>query len=262
MDASFDLYNWFSAWLMALPRVLGLFAILPFTKTNLLPGMARNALLISLTIILMPIMLEQIDTMPKDLEGVTFLLLKEVFLGLVLGLIFSLPFFAMESAGSLIDRQRGVMSGQVSTPITAAQTTILGNFLSFYSVVLLFVSGGIYFLLEVFLSSYKAWPITTYYPQLNIEMSSYFLQIFDNLMLMILIIAGPILIIIFLVDLGFGFLNRSVPQINVFILSLPVKGLASVLILALFMTKIAEYLKTIFSEYGTSFHLLESLFAS
>jgi type III secretion protein T len=261
MHTSFDLYNWFSAWLLALPRVLGMFAILPFTKTSLLPGMARNALLISLTIILMPVMLEQLNTMPKGLEGITFLILKEVFLGLVLGLIFSLPFFAMESAGSLIDRQRGVMAGQVSTPITAAKTTILGNFLSFYSVVLLFVSGGIYFLFEVFLSSYKVWPVTTYYPQLNIGMSGYFLQIFDSLMLMILIISGPILIVIFLVDLGFGFLNRSVPQINVFILSLPVKGLTSILILSLFMTKIAQYLRTIFSEYDSSFHLLENLFS-
>ena len=260
MHTSIDLYNWFSAWLMTLPRVLGLFAILPFTKVRLLPGMARNALLISLTIILMPIMLDQINIMPKGLEGITFLLLKEVFLGLVLGLVFSLPFFAMESAGGLIDRQRGVMSGQVTTPVTATQTTILGNFLSFYSVVLLFVSGGIYILFEVFFLSYKAWPIATYYPRLNIEMSNYFLQVFDNLMLMMLIIAGPILIVIFLVDLGFGFLNRSVPQINVFILSLPVKGLASVLILALFMTQIAEYLKTIFLDYGGVFHLLENLF--
>ena len=152
------------------------------------------------------------------------------------------------------------MSGSVQSPLLEAESTILGKFLSLYTVVLLFASGGFYILFETFLFSYQVWPVTTYFPVISTDMSFYFLRLLDTFMYLILLIAGPVLIVIFLVDLGFGFLNRSVPQINVFILSLPVKGIASILILTFYITKIADYLKELFTEYPASFYGLENLF--
>jgi len=255
-----EAFSWVTSWLAVMPRIVGLFLILPFTSRTYLPGLARIALIISMSVILVPTMLDQSQTIPSDWIDISALVVKEVFLGFILGFIFSTPFWVMDSVGAVIDRQRGVMSGSVRSPLLESETTILGQFLSLYAVVLLFASGGFYILFETFLLSYKAWPIATYFPSIDINMSFYFLSLLDSIAYTILLIAGPVLIVIFLVDLGFGFLNRSVPQINVFILSLPVKGIASILILTFYITKVAEYIKSLFSEYPASFHGLENLF--
>jgi len=259
MDIPPQVLTWLFSWLLLMPRAIGLFVLLSFASRTILPGMARNALMVSITIVLIPIMIDQQVMVPTDWSDLLLLILKEVFIGLILGFIFSTPFWIMDSVGAIIDRQRGSMSGSIKSPLLESESTILGNFLSIYTVALLFASGGFHYLLKTFFESYIKWPIMTFYPDVRIEISFYFLSLLDSLMYSVVLIAGPVLIVIFLVDLGFGFLNRSVPQINVFILSLPVKGLASILILTLYITKISEYLRILFSEYGLSFQGLEDI---
>ncbi len=255
-----ELFSWISSWLLVMPRIVGLFLVLPFTTRTFLPGLARIALILSMSIIVVPLMVDQSAEIPQNWLDISVILVKEIFLGFVLGFIFSIPFWVMDSVGAVIDRQRGVMSGSIQSEFIEGESTILGKFLSFFTVVLLFSTGGFYILFETFLFSYQAWPISSFFPTVNLEMSFYFLSILDALMYSVMLVAGPVLIVIFLVDLGFGFLNRSVPQINVFILSLPVKGIASILILTFYITKIAEHLKELFTEYPASLHGLENLF--
>lgn len=255
-----EAYLWLSAWLMVIPRSLGFFLMLPFMARSFLPGLTRNAVIISMTIILVPTMLEQVKYVPQETEILLLIILKEAFIGLLLGFVFSIPFFAMDGVGALLDRQRGVMAGQVFSPAIESQTTILGSALSFFTVTLLFASGGFYFLLDAFLVSFQIWPVTTFFPELSPDMGVFFLRIVDDLMYMILLISAPVLIVIFLVDVGFGFLNRAVPQINVFFLSLPVKGAVALLILATYITHISNYLRTVFEKYEYSLRSLEVLF--
>lgn len=255
-----EAYVWLSAWLMAMPRALGFFIFLPFMNQGYVPGLTRIAVIISLTVIMAPAMIEHVHQIPYDLAFISLLIFKEFFLGIILGFLFSLPFWAMDSVGSIIDRQRGVMSGQLFSPAQASQATILGNALMLFTIALLFSSGGIYVLLDAFYLGYKIWPVVTFFPELSPTMGVFILQAADGLFSLILIISGPILITIFLVDLGFGFLNRAVPQINVFLLSLPLKGTLAILMLAAFMTNISNYLKHhIFGQYETTVQALEAL---
>ncbi len=256
-----EAYVWLSSWLMVMPRALGFFIFLPFMNKGYVPGLTRIAIIISLTVIMTPAMVEHIHNIPYDLSSILLLIFKEVFIGIALGLLFSLPFWAMDSVGSIIDRQRGVMSGQLFSPAQASEATILGNALMLFSTTLLFASGGIYLLLDAFYLGYQIWPVATFFPEYTPKMGMFFLQAADGLFSLILIISGPILIAIFLVDLAFGFLNRAVPQINVFLLSLPMKGTLAILILAAYMTNIANYLKQhLFGQNESTLRALEALF--
>lgn len=260
MQFTNDIVLWLSAWLMVMPRSLAFFLVLPFMGKKFLPGLTRNAVIISMTVILVPVMAEQVKDVPLQEEIILLIILKEIFIGVILGFLFSIPFWAMDGVGALLDRQRGVMSGQLFSPAVGSQSTILGNALSLFIIALLFTSGGFYYLLDAFLLGFKVWPVATFFPSINPEMGVFFLHVFDNLMYMILLISAPVLMVIFMVDVGFGFLNRAVPQINVFFLSLPVKGAMALLILAVFITSIADYLRSIFEKYEPTLRSLEVLF--
>lgn len=260
MEIIDELFFWLSAWLMVLPRALGFFLILPFMGETFLPGFTRTAVIISMTVILVPVMGEQVNDIPHDVGVILFLILKEIFLGLLLGLMISLPFYAMDGVGALLDRQRGVMAGELFSPTVSSQSTILGGALSLFAIALLFASGGIYYLLDVFILGFEVWPVVTFFPEMSPRMGVFFLRVLDDLMYMVLLISAPVLIVIFLVDVGFGFLNRAVPQINVFFLSLPVKGGVSLLILAFYLTQISSYLRSVFEKFEFSLRALEVLF--
>ncbi|EOO6515179.1 type III secretion system LEE export apparatus protein EscT, partial [Escherichia coli] len=58
-------------------------------------------------------------------------------------------------------------------------------------------------------------------------------SLWDSFIKLMLSFSVPMIIGIFLCDMGFGFLNKTAPQLNVFTLSLPVKSLIAIFILLL-----------------------------
>ena len=57
-----------------------------------------------------------------------------------------------------------------------------------------------------------------------------------------IIIAAPIIIIMFLATLGLGLVNRTAPQLNVFFLSMPIKSALGIAMLIIYIPFIMDML--------------------
>ncbi|EFF0709253.1 type III secretion system LEE export apparatus protein EscT, partial [Escherichia coli] len=67
----------------------------------------------------------------------------------------------------------------------------------------------------------------------NRALIDFLFSLWDSFIKLMLSFSVPMIIGIFLCDMGFGFLNKTAPQLNVFTLSLPVKSLIAIFILLL-----------------------------
>ena len=87
--------------------------------------------------------------------------------------------------------------------------------------------GGVY-------HSYELWPATSFWPVIDVDVLTFFVAQFALISQMALLVGGPVVVAMFLSELGLGFISRFAPQLNVFFLSMPVKSAVASLMLVLF----------------------------
>ena len=136
----YDLTTHFQAFLLGSTRLMVFAAVAPFMGNQVLNMTVRSAVVMALYLVVHPTVVSTMPVFsplsPGALALLGGLLLKEIFLGFVLGWLAGLVFWAVESAGLFIDNQRGAAQAMGADPLTGDQTSPTGSFL-FQSVAVL-----------------------------------------------------------------------------------------------------------------------------
>src|SRR5690606_11335185 len=230
--------------------------MLPLMTKETVPAMVRNSFMVSLGIIVLPMALAGL---PMESLGVIewpLIVLKEVFIGVTIGFCFGIVFWAVAAVGSVVDTQVGMSMAQVFDPIQGHQVTLHGEFLSQLATWLFMASVAFLVFLDLLMGSYVLWPVTSHFPDLPAAGMNLFVGQFNFMMTTVLVMAAPIMVILLIIDLSFGLVNRYAPQLNVFALTLPITAwLATALILLL----LGVYVEIVLQRLGSNRHLLRVL---
>lgn len=225
-----------------LARILGFMIVAPFFGGMNIPMTARVGFSVILTAVVTPYAIGTVGpVLHEELKGggafdFVLLLVNQVFIGLFLGFCASFIFYAIESAGRVIDTQRGSNMSDLIAPSTGERTSPTGQFLMQIALMILLVSGMHMQMLEGFLGTFEVFP-----PKLGLEwlgdplansadhpelqgVIAAFAEMSGASLLLTLQIAAPAMIVLMLTDVLLGIINRGAPQVNVFALSQVVKG--------------------------------------
>lgn len=187
------------------------------------------------------------------------LILKEVIVGLLLGFIAAMFLYALQIAGGLIDLMMGFAIANVIDPQTGAQSPIMGNFKFMIAILVMLVTDGHHLLLRGILNSYYIVPLHHFLPIGEGGMAQFLIEAFVKSFAISLQIAAPIAASIFLVDVALGLISRTVPQMNMFVIGIPVKILTTFFILFLVLPGFGYVLNLLFSELFRSMDQLTQL---
>lgn len=241
-------------------RMASAFAISPFFGTHLLPGYIRNGIVLSFTFFIYPLVSPGMPAgMGESILLIGGIILKEAFIGLLIGFSGGIVFWAAECAGAFMDNQRGATMGGSINPMTEIEDSPLGVLFQQILIVLFFTSGGFLIFLFGLLKSYQVWPIYSFYPKLDLALTGYILQQVDTIIRLAVVLAAPIVITIFVTELGLGLINRFTPQFNVFFLSLPIKSGITSLLLIFYLSILIYALKRHFPTGDVMFRFLEKV---
>lgn len=254
-----DIQYWLIAWGLTIPRVIVAFATIPAFSDAIIPARLRNGIVMILALFLLPLTYEQTRPLHLDILTIVIIIAKEALLGFLLGYAMSIPFWAVKAAGFLIDMQRGAMAALFFSQTTSNMVSPLGNLLANLMTTLLFASGGFLLMLESVYLSFQTWSIPEFFPALNIDVASFFLQQVDLLLYTALLISGPFLAIAVLTDIGAGLIGRYLPQLNIFLLAMPVKSGVAFFMLALYVLFIAQYMQATFVTLPNQLPILDGL---
>lgn len=185
----------------------------------------------------------------KDIGTMTFILLcmKEVITGLTLGYITNLIFFSAKLGGQLIDTQIGFSMINMFDPTTGTNVTVIENLLYWLSMMLYFAVDGHHVLIRALIDSFSAIPLGTYVLS---EATFYLiLKAFVTFFSLGLKIAIPLILIILIADIVMGLVSRTVPQLNIMILGLPVKLIVGLTALSLALPILGKLIISVFNQY-------------
>lgn len=241
---------------ITLPRVIGAFLMLPLMTPETVPATVRNSFMASLALVAMPVALGGTALDAVTVPDWPFIVLKELFLGAAIGFVFGIVFWAFGAAGNLLDSQVGMALAAVFDPIQGHQTSLHGEFMSEFAAMLFMASGAFLIFLDLLISSYALWPVTSYYPELHRSGIAFFTGQFSYLMTTLLVLAAPAIVLMMLIDLSFGLVNRYAPQLNVFALTMPIKAWLATAVL---MLSLGVYVEIVLERLGANRGLLEAL---
>lgn len=261
MESVGDILTSIYVYALAMVRLLAVFVMLPIFQKAVFPGMLRNSIAISLTMMVFPVIdVSNAAEVLSSVQMIFAVVIKEVVLGILIGFGLSSIFYALESAGFFIDNQRGSSMASSVDPLTGSQTSPLGIFLTQVITVYLFVSGGFLLLLGAIYQSYLIFPVLEFFPTLDFSHTRAFLGILDHIMGLAILIAAPAMIAMFLSEFGLGLVSRFAPQLNVFFLAMPVKSAVGILMLILYIGFLPLLWDREFASAFSHVDLLQSLF--
>ncbi|RZN08284.1 EscT/YscT/HrcT family type III secretion system export apparatus protein [Bradyrhizobium genosp. SA-3] len=224
-------------------RALGIMLVLPvFTRPHISGIIRASATVVIGLPCLMQIRngLQTLDPGTR-LIAVSLLGLKEIFIGLLFGFLLSIPLWSIQAVGDIIDTQRGI-SSQVDDPATRSQAAPMGLFLGTAAVTIFVVSGGLQTMVRCLYGSYLIWPVYRLLPPLTHQGAMEFIGLLDHIMHTALVVAGPVLALLLLIDVSLMLLGRFAPQIKLNDLSPTIKNAAFGIIMVSYAVFLIEYM--------------------
>lgn len=223
------------------PRILAMFIVLPIFNQQLVPGLIRFAVAGALGMVAVPALMPMVAASDLNALQVAALVLKEAFVGFVLGWLAAIPFWIFEAAGFLIDNQRGASIAATLNPLTGNDSSPVGIMFNQAFIVFFFLSGGFGLLLGALYDSFALWSLVDWAPQFRAESVPLLLDQLDRLVRTAMLFAGPVLVAMFLAEIGLALVSRFAPQLQVFFMAMPIKSALAMLMLVLYAATLFEY---------------------
>lgn len=193
-------------------RNLAFLSAAPAIGDMVVPLPVRVLLSLVLAFLLLPVSGGNIEIDPFSLVGVVATI-EQAVIGGVIGLAMHFAMSAISVLGYLVSSQIGFSMAQMNDPLNGQSSDVVSQLLAMLTLLVFFSIDGHLVLAGVLGSSFQAWPVGQGFGPLLLNAVAFNAAwIFSAAMLLAL----PIVFSTLVVQLGFGFLNRVAPSLNLF----------------------------------------------
>lgn len=248
----------FPAFLLVLCRISAFFVVAPVFSSRNIPAPFKIGLAFIISLIVF--LTVGFDTKVTADANYILAVIREVLAGLLIGYVAYLFFAAVQTAGAFIDMQIGFAIANIVDPMTGTTAPIMGNF-KYMLMILVFLSmNGHHYLLAAIMNSYQWLPLDNglYARIAEGGLADFLVRTFAETFLLALQVSAPIVVAMVLTDIGLGFLAKTAPQYNIFVIGIPVKILVGLAMMVVLLPGFGILFQMLFDHM---FKALENLFA-
>jgi len=232
-------------YLLMFVRVITMLALLPIFGANYIPLQVKAAFGLLLTSVLFSVQLAAgLPVFPGEFSLPLFFMLvvKEALVGLAVGFASSFLFTAVQFAGRMVDTEMGFGFVEVVDPFTEEQTTVLGQLQVILFTILFLAINGHYFLLITIQKSFEIVPMfDAVFPAG--KMTDHLTTMTADVFILGLKLSAPIFVTLLLSELAMGIVARTVPQMNIFFVGLPLKIVIGMATMVIVLPMLADLFK-------------------
>jgi len=188
------------------------------------------------------------ETVPID-NYYWLLLIKEAIVGITIGFTAALILYAVQTAGIFIDMQVGFAMANIFDPQTGVQTPITGRLKYTLAILFLLSLNGHHLLIRGIFTSLEWIAVDQWIPALaDGKVSSFLTDALGRMFEAAFLIAVPVAGALFMVDIALGIVAKTVPQMNVFVVGLPLKIMVNFIILLIVLPGFFFILQKLFAD--------------
>ncbi|NLB63046.1 MAG: flagellar biosynthetic protein FliR [Fibrobacter sp.] len=208
---------------LVLVRVGTLVFILPFLGIqNATPTVAKAGLSFFIALLVFPMLKPVSFVIHNSTPFFMVLVLEQVMVGLIIGFTFTFMFHFVKMGGYLISRDIGIMMGGTIDPIQEENTAYFGVLVLLILSMVFLMRGNHHYLLKSIFDSFEMIPLGQFSWEWR-PMAQVLTLMSASAILTGVKLAGPIMITLLLTSIGMALIARVMPQMNVWIVSIPIK---------------------------------------
>jgi len=251
-----------AAFFLIFTRITAFMAAAPIFAIRNIPVLVKVGVGFILALLVFPV----VDTATPALQqlagsflGYILGILEETTVGLLLGIITYLIFNAVRVAGQFMDFQVGFAFSGVFDPLTAEQDTRLSQFMLLLGMLLFLTLDGHYALIRGICESFQVLPLAGaafHGGTAHGDMALVAVRAFARMFAIALQIALPVIAVVVITDLALGFVGRTAPQMNIFMLGFPLKIVTGIITLSIMVPLLGVVFRTVFRLMEEYMYLL------
>ena len=239
MDFYDLMQNHAAVFLLMLTRVTGIFILSPFFGSLNVPQTIRVGAAVAFSFAIFPV----VDGLgavaaPGSVLGFAAAVVRELFVGWLIGFVAYVSFAAINMAGKLMDMQVGFSIVNVMDPTSGQQIPLIGSFLYNLGLIVFVVTNGHHVLISALVESFRSVPLLA---------MSFTVGIFVTGAQ----IAIPVTFAVLMTNVGLGILARTMPQLNIFVVGVPMHIIVGLGVLSIVIPFYVLFLDVVFNAmYG------------
>lgn len=221
--------------LLLFARVGSIMMLVPALGETTIPARMRLSFALTLTLVLYPIISPQLPPLPGEMFGVVALVIHEIAIGLIIGSIARLSVSGTQLAGSIIASTSGLSVATAADPINGGvQGALIGAFLSFLGVALIFATDLHHVALSAINDSYMIFSATD--PLMFGDAADTIVGAVAGAFVIGIQMSAPFIVFGLVFNLGMGILSRLMPQLQVFFIAMPATVGVGLVLMALLLS--------------------------
>lgn len=243
-------------YMLIFTRLTGLMQTAPFFSTIQAPAMVKLWFSATIAFIIYPIVYANKSfVLPHGMPDFIILISIEFFIGFLIGFVANLIIEGVRMSGSILAIQMGLSMSEALDPATGINATELSR-IYVYLATLVFLSTGAYQMLFIAVfNSFSAIPMGVF-PAFNPEVVSAMVQLFAQLFKIAFGVALPIFAVLLISDMLLGMMSKMMPQMNIYMVALPVKIYIGLFLMLAFLSATTVFLQGVIKNYIQAINLL------
>ena len=215
-----------------------------------IPIMFRALASVSFTLVIFPLVdAATYVEFPSTMLMFLGMILEELFIGWIIGLVAFISFAAINLAGKVMDMQVGFAIVNVMDPTSGQQIPLIGSFLYNLAVMTLLITNGHHMIIAALVESFREIPLWSM--QWNETFVNLFVDFTSGIFTTGMKIAMPVTFAILMVNVGMGILARTMPQMNIFVVGIPMHIIVGIFMLSVVVPFYIMFLDVVFDAmYG------------
>ncbi|MDE7268084.1 MAG: flagellar biosynthetic protein FliR [Lachnospiraceae bacterium] len=221
--------------LLILMRIASFVFVAPFFSTRGVPNNVKVALSVFVAYLIYHFGPEHVYPQYGTFVAYCVVVLKEVVVGLLIGLSAQLCTSVVLFAGRIMDMEMGLSMASIFDPLTNEQSTITGVILQYGTMLILYTTGLHRYLLKALMETFTLIPIDGLHIDTN-RLLETMIGFLSNYIIIGFRICLPVFASITLMNIVLGLLAKLAPQMNMFSVGIQLKLLAGLSVLLITMT--------------------------
>lgn len=236
--------------LLVATRVGCILFFLPIWDSRLIPVQIRVFSILVISLALTPVVAGSLPPFPETWLAAAGLVLRELLLGLSLGMVVRFIFSGVQMAGDFLGIQMGFGMVNLIDPNSGVHTTVMGDIMLLVATLLFLAADAHHLVLAVLAQSFGEVPVggSALMPG---GLFNILVPLGHLMYQMTIKLVAPVILILFLTQIAMGLVARTVPQVQVMILAFPLTIALGLVFLSLSLMLIGPYMVGQFSWLQT-----------
>ena len=226
-------------------RLSGLLSTAPFFSTYPIPRQVKIWLAATIAFVLFPIIKSSTGfVLPTAVPALMIILIKEFLIGFAIGFCANMILIGVEIGANMFSTQMGLSVSTALNPLSGSASPVLTQSYVLLAGMIFLCVDGHHLLFSSLYHSFISIPIGFQF-DFSPQIVEQIVQISSQMFVVGMELVLPIFAILFMTDVLLGFTSKMMPQLNIFMVSMPLKLYLGLLLSIMFTRGMAEHVEVI-----------------